>query len=785
MDDVSDNEFAEEDLGDLALQPVSSNQTPKDGEDRAEASSRLSNISSISVGSLKDGKEDDISLSGFSSDDAPEAGKLQIRSDAEDGEIMGPKKRPSAVDVPTAAATSETRDADNSRNRNGRLSRGSRSSSSSSSDDDRSERNKKRRLRKRSDSSHKENVGSPRPSSRGASQKKKKELPRYDVRNVINRKRAKRASGAKNKSRRSRSSSRSSSSRSRSRSRSASPRGRKKSFRSRSRSPVRRGGFGSRSRSRSRSLRRRLGSRSPPRRGFRSRSRSPVVGKRFGSRSRSPIGRGGGRKGRSPSSSRSRSRNRNNKRSKRRNNTSRSWSRSRSRSVSPVSPPSKRTANKQGGGGGKKKGRNKKRGRDRLRSPSPLEARPTSRSKGRTKSPPPSSSKKNKKNKRQVSPVNDTNTTGRKVGKKNKDKGSKKSKKSKRSSGGATGGRNEISLVNTHTSSSYVRDKEVYASGDKIMVSVNFKNNSAKEIAAAKKPSVVIDIMESPYRVIENSPEAVVDIFTDDEGNDVLEVVKSKSADKSLERGDANQKKDSSLDDSGGSKLLDQSTNSDMIAVGDQPSMVQHKGPCTPPPVDNCLDLARGPQTPEEDSYDPCNPTESPTDTNLEPRTESSASAKDASSNAGGQGQNSLLKTAASTIPFLMDDSLVQRLEGQANNNKGGGNQDTSLNSNGNDINDLPVDMDMDSPYSPHSSDMEDMFDPPVATPSKKKQKGIFGSSGSHSKANGVAKSHHGKSGKGEKEISITIVLIRMLNMYDFSRQIWQTQQTHPHQSYR
>ena len=48
------------------------------------------------------------------------------------------------------------------------------------------------------------------------------------------------------------------------------------------------------------------------------------------------------------------------------------------------------------------------------------------------------------------------------------------------------------------------------------MVSVNFKNSankSAAEIAATTKPSVTIDIMSSPYQVIEASPEPIVDVY--------------------------------------------------------------------------------------------------------------------------------------------------------------------------------------------------------------------------------------------------------------------------------
>ena len=54
-------------------------------------------------------------------------------------------------------------------------------------------------------------------------------------------------------------------------------------------------------------------------------------------------------------------------------------------------------------------------------------------------------------------------------------------------------------------------------------------------------------------------------------------------------------------------------------ALIQQIQTLSHKGPCTPPPLNTIesenFDLMRGPQTPNDeplDSYDPCNPTESP-----------------------------------------------------------------------------------------------------------------------------------------------------------------------------
>jgi len=104
------------------------------------------------------------------------------------------------------------------------------------------------------------------------------------------------------------------------------------------------------------------------------------------------------------------------------------------------------------------------------------------------------------------------------------------------------------------SSSSAVAGKEVYAAGNKILVSVNFKHSTttgkksssktksgpsndrgdgcenmspqhkpdstssaAVERAKAKKPSLVIDIMSSPYQVIDSSPKETIDIFSDDE----------------------------------------------------------------------------------------------------------------------------------------------------------------------------------------------------------------------------------------------------------------------------
>lgn len=238
------------------------------------------------------------------------------------------------------------------------------------------------------------------------------------------------------------------------------------------------------------------------------------------------------------------------------------------------------------------------------------------------------------------------------------------------------------------------------------MVSVNFKNaanKSAAEIAATTKPSLVIDIMSSPYQVIEPSPEPIIDVLSEDELDKRLPTSKEPIVNEIIEEND---------DD-----------NDDLI----EHIVESHKGPCTPPNVPESLDLAKGPQTPEEDSYDPCDPTESP---ELEEDDDDNAGDEillhSGSSSPSLQGANrdeQLLKTAASTIPFLMEDSLIQRLE-----NNGAvtstTNNDNANNTNNSDLNDHPVDMDMDSPFSPQSSECSDIFEPPMPnTPKGKRSK--------------------------------------------------------------
>ena len=217
-------------------------------------------------------------------------------------------------------------------------------------------------------------------------------------------------------------------------------------------------------------------------------------------------------------------------------------------------------------------------------------------------------------------------------------------------------------------------------------------------------------------------------------------------------------------------------------ALIQQIQTLSHKGPCTPPPLtieSENFDLMRGPQTPNDepqDSYDPCDPTESPdidddfilgskntmTSSNVGSNINSGQTSSlngenrnmvnsnnwasknyEQTKNAGtmdiirsdinqngeflngrsttnittsssnhlaqtNQDRDSLMKSAATSIPFLMEDH-----DAGVSSTKEKDNHDWQ----DKDISDYPVDMDMDSPFSPQSSEMSDIFEPPLDTP--------------------------------------------------------------------
>lgn len=351
--------------------------------------------------------------------------------------------------------------------------------------------------------------------------------------------------------------------------------------------------------------------------------------------------------------------------------------------------------------------------------------------------------------------------------------GSKPGKK-KKNRRNAVGGPNlahlddDLSLLNTHVSSE-IADKEVYASGDKIMVSVNFRSNRnaaavspvkkprPKNMTVTQKPVCVIDIMSSPYKIIEASPKEVVDVFSDDEDKNKKVGANNNNSLRSQQQKTSKQRatQPGPVDNSAPHKTPSPKENSEKLVQQQQQQTQQqqipvepiivggdliihtgHKGPCTPPPMgETMISLTKGPQTPSDlpdDSYDPCNPTESPDISWENPRqnqsdgelNQSSDSSlhnldfNDAITNNGGkedQHLNSLLTTAAKVIPMLFGDGIG----GIATNGNGQGRATNASTDYGhdNDKMDLPVDMDMDSPTSPQSSDMSDIFEPPLNTP--------------------------------------------------------------------
>ena len=369
---------------------------------------------------------------------------------------------------------------------------------------------------------------------------KRTDLPRYDVRNVIERKKKVKSS----KSKRGRDSSRSPQS----------------PF---SKSPVSR--MSPRSRSRSLSPRGRMRNSSKSRRKRRNKNKSNNRGhSRSGSRSISP------RSYRSYSRSRSKSRSpisqkrRKSKKSGRKNMPRSPSPRSR-RIVSPIRRRGRRSFSRSPSYEGTSRGfigsNNRSRySRSPIRgavdiSPPPTKGRKTrdsfSPKKGKKKSSDALSgtkktSRTSKKKQKHIhdemitnSPTDALNSSKKtKAGKKSnkleqkgKNKGekssaNKQSKKKRRD----TSNLNDLSMINTHSSS--VVEKEVYAAGDKIMVSVNFKSKPKKQItsssenigkekkdlnASNSKPMVVIDCLASPYQIIEPSPKEVIDIYSDED----------------------------------------------------------------------------------------------------------------------------------------------------------------------------------------------------------------------------------------------------------------------------
>lgn len=298
--------------------------------------------------------------------------------------------------------------------------------------------------------------------------------------------------------------------------------------------------------------------------------------------------------------------------------------------------------------------------------------------------------------------------------------------------------------ASTKKKPSVVSEKEVYASGDKILVSVNFKRSTAKkkksattrvtngdmsaatsETAANKKPTVVIDVMASPYQVYEPSPPQVFDVLSEDE------------ADPKANASSSSSNVATSTSATATTSVAATSTTASTSAPPASASVAAHsgdeessflRGPCTPPPpvslVDGheSLDFSKGPQTPSSptdhhiDSYDPCDPTESPVDADKQLWDEAVLSkGLDKGQTEAKEKEKDAAAVTNGSIPFI--DSTLSADNDHTKNN--GVNRST----NNNDLT-FPMEMDSDSPCSPHGSDLSDFFEPPSSLPTISKRGG-------------------------------------------------------------
>ncbi len=328
----------------------------------------------------------------------------------------------------------------------------------------------------------------------------------------------------------------------------------------------------------------------------------------------------------------------------------------RSARVRPSSPPPRDI---RGGHDRRSPGRN----RSWSRSPS-RSGRVRSWSRSRSRSRSPARKRKKKKDKptkktakRSVEVAGDQGT-GKKVTKKTKksggspkDDGVKKKKKKKgKDKAGKKGKKTNsapVTLVEDVGDGSYpevttrgavtnainhasgvVSAKEVFAAGDKIMVSVNFKRNKKKkkkgaaarlenggggpssaadgEAGEAEKPvACVIDLEMSPYGVYEPDPQhETVDLrFTDEEDGGDAEGSKQQDKQKQpeievLEVASSASAKGQKGSSGPGGNQRDTSSSSPLPQV--IPIAPGHRGPCTPPLATDheTLDFTKGPETP-------------------------------------------------------------------------------------------------------------------------------------------------------------------------------------------
>lgn len=321
--------------------------------------------------------------------------------------------------------------------------------------------------------------------------------------------------------------------------------------------------------------------------------------------------------------------------------------------------------------------------------------------------------------------------------------------------------------------------KEVFASGDNILVSVNFGPNSASTNGdsssksrsagvaanaptelANQKPAAVIDIMSSPYLVIESSPKETIDLASGDEDEPTTpEPVQSQqpiasnivTTTSALSEGPSSSQaavtSTSSASESGPFPTVSSAGASSSASVTVVTNNGLPKGPCTPPShEEEAIDFALGPQTPQSDmseSYDPCNPTESPDvafgSDNGDSPMNLSAFDMDNSSSSGKRLNNSGISSALD-IPFLTD---------RVTSEKPTQNGNTSLSS------EVPMDIAVDSPSSPQGSDLSDLFEPPSLFSSAKKKTPTKSAKGNNTLLSKPARS---KAKKPNKSVQMRLV---------------------------
>jgi len=277
-------------------------------------------------------------------------------------------------------------------------------------------------------------------------------------------------------------------------------------------------------------------------------------------------------------------------------------------------------------------------------------------------------------------------------------------------------------------------EKNVFTSGDKIMVSVNYPSVAAAAVEKkVQQPSVIIDILDedAPYKVIEQQRE-LVDIANSDNEDEATRVGLPEPEKTSLAEKLKLVTKTATAEVSEDSRptevVLGPKTppNEPEAEHEEEDDHQQEQPKPEPTPV-------KGPMTPPEpDSYDPFEPTDSPDEENMAPETPplqpetppmvsespprrppsppTNNSIPFLSSPTNGTGPSTpeppvitpyTRKPLYNSLPANVLSATLPDMSRSLNTSSGS-----------------PVDMDLDSPFSPGSgSDLSDLFEPPTGTP--------------------------------------------------------------------